>query len=186
MKGTPLYYQICQAQLIRSVVCYVRVNNESCLLLHTCAPGMVIKASSLPEISQKRGFPSSRGNHNHFFITGHGLSIPHPLTYYGNQIKCSLCFVLPDKRARYTKVVYDRSVLRQSLLLRSGIESNPGPRQPKYPCGICTKACKTGCIACDDCDTWIHKECIGMSITELSRIGHSEASWTFQSCSKPK
>ena len=111
-----------------------------------------IKASTLRKISQNRGFLSPRGNHNHFFTAGHGLSTPHPLTDNGNLTKCVLSFPLPNKRMRYAKVVYDRSVLSQSLLLRSGIESNPGPRQPKYPCGICTKACKTGCIACDGCD----------------------------------
>lgn len=38
------------------------------------------------------------------------------------------------------------------LLLLAGIEPNPGPRQPRFPCGICNKACKLGVIACDDCD----------------------------------
>ena len=57
-------------------------------------------------------------------------------------------------------------------------------KRPKYPCWICAKACKTGCITCDDCDTWLHKECFGMSTTELSNIGHSEATWTCPSCSK--
>ena len=65
-------------------------------------------------------------------------------------------------------VAKDRSDCKRSLLLSSGVEPNPGPRRPKYPCGICKKACKGGqpCIACDDCDKWVHKTCLGMSTTE--------------------
>jgi hypothetical protein len=66
------------------------------------------------------------------------------------------------------------------LLLLSGIEPNPGPRRPRFPCGICDKACKTNVIACDDCDKWIHKSCLGMTTDELD-IGNSDEKWT---CSK--
>ena len=33
---------------------------------------------------------------------------------------------------------------RIALLIIAGIEANPGPRPPKYPCGTCSKACKWG------------------------------------------
>lgn len=78
----------------------------------------------------------------------------------------------------------DRSKQRMILLLLSGIEPNPGPRRPRFPCFVCQKACKEGTIACDDCDQWMHKTCIGMSTTELSEIGKSEDAWTCPSCSK--
>ena len=79
----------------------------------------------------------------------------------------------------------DRSAHKLYLLLLSGIEPNPGPRRPKFPCGICGRACKTGVIACDDCDKWIHKSCLGMTTAEFSDVGRSDEKWSCPSCSKP-
>ncbi|CAG2204419.1 unnamed protein product [Mytilus edulis] len=67
----------------------------------------------------------------------------------------------------------------------SGIEQNPGPRHPKFPCGICKKACKLQSIACDECDQWLHKICIGMSTTEFSRLGNSSDTWKCPNCAAP-
>jgi hypothetical protein len=39
---------------------------------------------------------------------------------------------------------YSTSLYRIVLLIIAGIETNPGPRPPKYPCGTCSKACKWG------------------------------------------
>ena len=42
-----------------------------------------------------------------------------------------------------------------SLLMLSGdLESNPGPRPAKFPCGVCSRACRNGqaAIQCDTCD----------------------------------
>jgi len=70
------------------------------------------------------------------------------------------------KHIRLQTKFYDIDSVKSShrllLLLISGIEPNPGPRCPKYPCGICKKACKLGTIACDECDQWLHKTCIGV------------------------
>ena len=56
------------------------------------------------------------------------------------------------------------------LLGDSGdVEINPGPKpyvyKGKYPCGVCATACKfkSAVIRCDSCNTWWHKECLGMS-----------------------
>lgn len=38
---------------------------------------------------------------------------------------------------------YDSSLYKSILLIISGIEMNPGPRPPKFPCGTCSKACGT-------------------------------------------
>ena len=48
------------------------------------------------------------------------------------------------KCAMALAIVKDRSDHKRSLLLSSGIEPNPGPRRPKFPCLICKKACKGG------------------------------------------
>jgi hypothetical protein len=45
--------------------------------------------------------------------------------------------------------IKDRSKQQLILLLLSGIEPNPGPRRPRFPCTIRQKACKTDSIACD-------------------------------------
>ena len=52
-----------------------------------------------------------------------------------------------------------RTHILQTLLLMSGdISPNPGPRTPKYPCGVCQKAVKWGqdAVRCDHCETWYH------------------------------
>ena len=84
---------------------------------------------------------------------------------------------------QYT-ITKDRST-QLILLLLSGIEPNPGPRQPRFQCTIYQNACKTESIACDDCDKWTHRNCIGMSTTEFSNLVKSEETWTCPSCSKP-
>ena len=74
------------------------------------------------------------------------------------------------------------SAITVCLLLKGGIEPNPGPRRPKFPCTVFSKACKTECIACDACNQWVHRTCIGMSTTEFSRLGWSEETWSCPSC----
>jgi hypothetical protein len=70
---------------------------------------------------------------------------------------------------------YSTSLYRIALLIIAGIETNPGPRPPKYPCGTCSKACKWGerALACDECDTWYHASCTGINIQEYSRLANS-------------
>ncbi|CAC5416938.1 unnamed protein product [Mytilus coruscus] len=40
-------------------------------------------------------------------------------------------------------------------------------------------------IACDECDQWLHKTCIGMSTTEFSRLGNSNDTWKCPNCAAP-
>ena len=70
------------------------------------------------------------------------------------------------------------------LLLLSGIETNPVPRQPKFQCGICGRACKTNqhSICCDDCDQWIHKECFGITTASYSELGEKSDPWFCPTC----
>ena len=88
------------------------------------------------------------------------------------------------------------------LLLAGDIEDNPGPRQPKFPCGECGKAVtfivantrklalaktrsKRLAIACDDCNTWFHADCLGMSLNCYNAVAHPDASWHCCSCGVP-
>lgn len=81
-------------------------------------------------------------------------------------------------------IQYDRSrsKLHQCQLMRSGLESKPGSWRPKYPCIVCSTVCKTGIITCDECNQWVYKERLGMSLTELSRLDRKEDSWSCPKC----
>lgn len=76
----------------------------------------------------------------------------------------------------------DTKVHKMTLLLISGLHPNPGPRRPKFPCGVCAYACKSGVLACDDCGQWIHKECVGMSTSLFTRLGDCSDLWYCPAC----
>lgn len=73
------------------------------------------------------------------------------------------------------------------LILCGDIEVNPGPRAPKYPCGICCKAVKNSdmAVCCDDCDSWIHNRCSGVSAETYKRLEGNACSWICPKCSLP-
>ena len=74
------------------------------------------------------------------------------------------------------------------LLLAGDIEANPGPRQPRFPCGECGKAVtwsKRLAVACDDCNTWFHVDCLGMSDLCYNTIAQPDVSWHCCSCGIP-
>ena len=66
---------------------------------------------------------------------------------------------------------------------------NPGPRAPRFPCGCCKKAVRNchEAILCDDCDTWFHKNCIGMSSAIYDQLAchTNNFSWICCSCGMP-
>ena len=71
------------------------------------------------------------------------------------------------------------------LLLAESIEPNPGPRQTKFPCAICSKACKwtTPCVCCDSCDVWYHQECMGMPDSVFKAL--TNITWECVQCGVP-
>ena len=71
------------------------------------------------------------------------------------------------------------------LLLMSGIESNPGPRTPRYPCGVCTRAVRDigqRALACDECAKWCHMSCLSMNTPEFDMYANSDLPWYCPSC----
>ena len=80
-------------------------------------------------------------------------------------------------------------ILQTLLLLMSGdISPNPGPRTPKYPCGVCRKAVKWGqdAVRCDHCETWYHISCMHMSHSTYQILAdNSNTSWICCQCGMP-
>ena len=77
-----------------------------------------------------------------------------------------------------------------TLLLGGDVETNPGPRPPKFPCGECGKACTDyrgakSSILCESCDTWYHADCVGINASFLSLLGRSELPWECCRCGLP-
>ena len=75
--------------------------------------------------------------------------------------------------------------------LSGDVEVNPGPRPPKYPCGSCNKACTNyrgakACIFCDECETWFHSDCVGLSDSALNAMGRSDLPWECYKCGLPQ
>ena len=79
-------------------------------------------------------------------------------------------------------------------LLIAGIELNPGPHTDpcelttQFPCGVCSKEVEDfaeRALACDGCDTWIHKACLGMLTAEYEELENSSAPWYCPSCGSP-
>ena len=84
----------------------------------------------------------------------------------------------------------DKRCIKMCLiaLLAGDIETNPGPRKPKYPCQICHKAAKwwQQAIECDHCKGWFHKSCVCMSdnIYQVLAV-HPSYSWSCCNCAMP-
>ena len=71
------------------------------------------------------------------------------------------------------------------FLILAGIETNPGPRAIKWPCGACAKSVfRTNCVQCDECDKWFHADCLQWNSETLESI--KNLSWYCDTCSLPK
>ena len=64
------------------------------------------------------------------------------------------------------------------------MEVNPGPRNWKYPCGVCAKPVKSNQrgVQCDVCTMWLHTRCIGISNEEYAELQGSDESWCCKKC----
>jgi hypothetical protein len=78
-------------------------------------------------------------------------------------------------------------IIRLLLMRLSDFELNPGPRTPKYPCQICSKACRWGqrAIVCDNCDQWYHVNCLWMASQNNNYHPQTDVSWICCTCGLP-
>ena len=70
------------------------------------------------------------------------------------------------------------------LVLANGIELNPGPRAPKYPCGVCLVTWKHKTICCDTCNTWFYTQCESIRDTIYDTMQNSNT-WNYLKCGMP-
>ena len=79
-----------------------------------------------------------------------------------------------------------RLVISLCLLLSGDVES-PGPRKPRFPCGMCSRAVKNTdpAVCCDHCDMWIHNKCSGLSSHIYESMKDSSGVWICPSCGLP-
>ena len=71
------------------------------------------------------------------------------------------------------------------LLLAGDVSTNPGPRRPQHPCGMCNYAVakNTRAIQCDECDMWVHFKCIeGMTVKIYKELSTNDENWYCAKC----
>ena len=102
--------------------------------------------------------------------------------------------ILSNRRPRSTKPTFKTGrhhhllYLSFIIMLQSAdCKLNPGPRTPKYPCLVCTKAvrCNHRGTACDTCAGWYHTHCIDMDSKIYNALARPDASWIYCQCGLP-
>ena len=74
------------------------------------------------------------------------------------------------------------AALLSSLLLRAGIEPNPGPpRPPQWPCGTCGKSARYDSVQCSSCRIWVHNTTKCSSLP--AKKNYCQSTYNCPSCS---
>ena len=103
--------------------------------------------------------------------------------YTGNKNKI---FNLHSSKVSQIDFIRKNSAYFGIILLLSGdLHPNPGPKNIKSPCGVCSKACtwKQKAVACDECQTWYHIKCMNMNSVIYNAL--NSISWYCCSCGLP-
>ena len=107
-----------------------------------------------------------------------------PIAYF---MTCNWGFPPSTKYAQPQKDVTSYIIL--VIATSSDIEANPGPRQPKFPCGTCGKAVtwKQNGIRCDnsECQQWYHTDRQNMRSTLYECMNSSSCVWECLQCAMP-
>ena len=91
----------------------------------------------------------------------------------------------------FITLTYLCAFLSISLVLSGDIESNPGPKPHKFPCGHCNKACcdykgAMSSILCESCNTWYHAVCVNIDTNLLSVLERSSCPRECPNCDLQK
>jgi len=82
-------------------------------------------------------------------------------------------------------------LLTYLILLHAGdIEVNPGPSicnandESTFACNICcgNVSWSVDAVQCDGCNQWLHRDCLDMSETDYSCLGHANSVWFCCKC----
>lgn len=121
-----------------------------------------------------------------------GFETPSLVNRKGKMSALTPCYALAkcSFSHRPTATIFKLLILAQlyssimALNLSGDVHPNPGP---KYPCGVCENACKwkQDCIVCDECETWLHRSCIGMCSDVFEALGNSSGVWLCDNCGIP-
>ena len=102
----------------------------------------------------------SNDSDNHLPICG-SFKISPNLLHSSPAMKNS--FLQSNKKCHRTISLYIYALV---LLNANDCHPNPGPRNLKFPCQICGKACKWSktvrSVACNNCELWYHTSCMNM------------------------
>ena len=87
----------------------------------------------------------------------------------------------------FITLIYLCAFLSISYLISGDIETNPGPKTLKFPCGHCNKACcnykgDMSSTLCDSCSTWYHAVCVNIDASRLSVLERSSCPWECPNC----
>ena len=138
--------------------------------------------------------------HYIFLVLSIVLSIINQLDIYTSKTAESDSHLHTCKLTQTTGVIVSQLKVNRSrhvskyifiLLLANAfdIETNPGPRAPKWPCGTCKKAekwdLKRPSICCDNCETWFHIDCQHIHSGVFRYMEASNVSWACLNCGMP-
>jgi hypothetical protein len=74
-------------------------------------------------------------------------------------------FVMGQPLRELAEYVYDMYLF---LLMCGDVERRPGPRRPKWPCGVCSKGVvqRDYSVLCNRCKCWVHFKCSSLVHTD--------------------
>ena len=84
----------------------------------------------------------------------------------------------PSKRNNYN------GLLLLLILLSNDIETNPGPCNKIYQCGLCDAPVNWSDegVCCDNCSLWHHASCMGLGASDYKHLNKSSVSWKCFKC----
>lgn len=123
------------------------------------------------------------------FLHAENLTPPHATAtaLIQQSLHCN-CHPISGRLRQGIRPSYTTTSLLLHLLLLSGdIETQPGPRPPKFPCLVCSKAVKQRdpAVCCDTCEKWTHTKCMGMNTAVYTGLMTESVSWHCIQCGMP-